>query len=486
MNSLDSFRSFVGRVLTALALVHVPVLALIAGLLGRSVLATTLIAALLAAAPVAAFALRRPLKLAAFATAVALVGQTSLLVNLFSGHPWQVEMHFYYFAVLAMLSGFCEWTVLLTAAALIAGHHLSLNFLLPEAVFPGGSDVARVAVHALVVVVETAMLMWFGHAITRAFSQADAASRDAESAAAETARASAAQERMLAETTARAHRLGGLLDAFQQEMAGSTEILASAAEVLRTDSGDLSRAATHASAQAVSASAASQDTAEKVRSAAHAGEELAETITEVGSNAAQSSALAAAAVNEADNTKCAIDELAAAVQEIGQVTELITSIASQTNLLALNATIEAARAGEAGRGFAVVAQEVKALAGQTAGATQDIGRRIDAMQRATGRSVQAIATISGTIHELDQFSARIAHAVEQRATAAREIASNAHAAAASVSLVDVAIAEIENVVGKTVQSTGKLGSTATSVTAQALQIRDRVSALAQNVRAAQA
>ena len=115
-------------------------------------------------------------------------------------------------------------------------------------------------------------------------------------------------------------------------------------------------------------------------SAAHAGEELARTIAHVGENAAQSSRLAAEAVYEAERTSATIDEMAAVAHEIGKVTELITAIAGQTNLLALNATIEAARAGEAGRGFAVVAQEVKALAAQTAGATQEISSKIEAMQ----------------------------------------------------------------------------------------------------------
>ena len=105
------------------------------------------------------------MKLVGFALAVALAGQTSILVFLFSGHPWQVEMHFYYFAVLAMLSGFCDWPVLVAAAGLIAVHHLSLNFVLPDAVYPGGSNFLRVVVHAVVVVIETAMLIGIGYAI---------------------------------------------------------------------------------------------------------------------------------------------------------------------------------------------------------------------------------------------------------------------------------------------------------------------------------
>ena len=486
MNNIESLQSLVARALVALALVHVPLLAGIAAMLGQPIVAVTFVGALLAGASVLAVALRWPVKLTAFAIAVALVGQTSLLVNLFNGHPWQVEMHFYYFAVLAMLSGFCEWTVLVVAAGLIATHHLILNWLLPAAVYPGGSNFLRVVVHAVVVVIETVMLIGIGHAIREAFRCAQVAHEEAKAATEEIERAKGLQGNQLAETMARAERMNALVEEFQQSMVDSTAVLQAAAEALSADSDTLSQAATHASAQSGTASAASEDTAHKVGAAARAGEELAQTIAEVGSNATQSSSLAAQAVNEAVTTKTTIDELAAVAKEIGQVTELIASIASQTNLLALNATIEAARAGHAGRGFAVVAQEVKVLAGQTATATREIGQRIEAMQSATGRSVDAIVAISGTIRELDQLSARIAGAVTQRAEAARQIASSAHAAASSVGQVDLAIVEIKSVIDKTVRSTGKVATAATNVADQTRHIRDQVNMLKTSVQSVHA
>jgi methyl-accepting chemotaxis protein len=483
MTNLDSFQKIIAKALIALAFAHVPILTLIAWPLGQPMLATALIAAALAAMPALAWWLQRPIKPIAFAVAVALVGQTSVLVYLFNDHPWQVEMHFYYFAVLAMLSGFCDWSVLVTAAALIAGHHLSLNFVLPAAVYPGGPNALRVAVHAIAVVVETTMLIFIGHVIRSAFAQADATRQDAEGAAAEIKRWGAAQEKEAAASTERADRMHELLDRFQREIVDSTGILHAAAEELRADANRLGLAATHASAQSVMVSVASEDTAQKVHSAAHAGEELAHTISEVGSNAAQSSHLANEAVSEATKTNATIDELAAVASEIGKVTGLINAIASQTNLLALNATIEAARAGDAGRGFAIVAQEVKALAGQTAAATDEIGRRIEAMQSATSRSVEAIAAISGTIRELDLFSARIAAAVEQQAVAAHEIAGNANAAASSVGKVNGAVVEIEKVVDQTARSAVKLGTAATNVTDQTTRIRDQVRVLTENIHA---
>src|SRR3954454_2677097 len=168
MADLDVFRSTIARVLFALAFLHVPLLALISWGLGRDPWPILLAAAACLLLPAVLSLLKRPVSAVAMALAVALVGQTSLLVFAFTGHPWQVEMHFYYFAVLAMLSGFCDWRVLVVAAGLVALHHLTLDFFLPNAVYPGASDLTRVAVHAVVVVIETAMLIFIGRTIPAA------------------------------------------------------------------------------------------------------------------------------------------------------------------------------------------------------------------------------------------------------------------------------------------------------------------------------
>jgi methyl-accepting chemotaxis protein len=474
MTDLESFQRTVARALTALALIHVPILMLACWLLGEDVWSYGLGALAFALVPLALMMAGRPITTVAFVLAVTLVAQTSLLVFAFSGHPWQVEMHFYYFAVLAMLSGFCDWRVLVLGAGLIALHHLSLNEFLPAAVYPGGSNFFRVVVHAIVVVIETAMLLLIGHTIRVAFAAAHDARQAAEIAAGELAAVAVQQKSEITDTTSRADRTGGLLDRFKGEMAKSIEVLHTAVTALQANADELGAASTRADAQAVTAAAMSEDTAAKVNLAAEAGEELARTIAHVGDNAAQSSRIAAAAVEEARQTSATIDELASVAGEIGKVTSLINAIAGQTNLLALNATIEAARAGEAGRGFAVVAQEVKALAAQTADATKDIASRIDAIQGSTRRSVSAIEGISKTIRELDSCSALIAAAVEQQAGAARDISRNVGAAATGVTHVNGAIGEIEAIARQTAQAVAQYGTAAAQIASQTDTIRKRV------------
>ncbi len=474
MTSLETFQNTVAKALTALAVVHVPVLVAIAGALGRDAWSFGLAALVFAAAPVLLQWLRRPVAVIAFAIAIALVGQTSLLVFAFSGHPWQVEMHFYYFAVLAMLSGFCDWRILVMAAALISVHHLGLNTFLPDAVYPGGTDYFRVSAHAIPVVIETAMLIFIGYIIRRAFAAMDEARRSAEDSATELEKFAEQQTVNLEDTTRRAGRTDTLVDEFKSEMAEAVNILHAAAKSLQNNASSLGEATSRATEQAVTVAATCQQTSGKVNSAAQAGEELARTIAHVGENAAQSSRLAAEAVYEAERTSATIDEMAAVAQEIGKVTELITAIAGQTNLLALNATIEAARAGESGRGFAVVAQEVKALAAQTASATQEISSKITAMQSTTSRSVAAIGGISATIRELDRFSALIAAAVEQQAGAARQISGDVHAAASGSMHVNKTVGDIEAIARLTATEVLQIGAASTQIVKQTQRVQDRV------------
>ncbi|MCW5687629.1 MAG: hypothetical protein KIT76_03695 [Pseudolabrys sp.] len=479
--SLQAFQRTVAIALMILGVVHVPLLVTIAWLRGADLALVTATAVLLAGLPVLLFALGRPTISVAFALALTLVGQTSLLVYVMRGHPWQIEMHFYYFAVLAMLSGFCGWRTILFAAGLIAVEHILFNFLLPQALFPDQGDIGRVMVHAAIVIVEAAMLLFIGSTIRSAFEQAEATRRTAELSAAELERLAEMRETTLGETTQRAERTRTLLERFETEMAASIGSLQDAAKALLDNASALDASATRTSEQVATVSTVSEATARKVEMAAHGGEELARTIGEVGASAAQSSQLALQVVDDVERTDATINEMASVAAEISKVTGLISGIAAQTNLLALNATIESARAGEAGRGFSVVAQEVKALSNQTAKATQEIAMRIAAMQDATAKAVAAMRQISARIRELGGVATGIASAVEEQAAATREISANVASAASGVGHVENSMTQIELLAQTNSTSAVLVSEAANAVANQTHTIGSRIRTFANDI-----
>ncbi|MBA3782385.1 MAG: methyl-accepting chemotaxis protein, partial [Nocardioides sp.] len=147
-----------------------------------------------------------------------------------------------------------------------------------------------------------------------------------------------------------------------------------------------------------------------------------------------------------------VSKLGTSSQEIGNVVKVITSIAEQTNLLALNATIEAARAGEAGKGFAVVANEVKELARETANATEDIARRVEAIQGDTGGAVEAIREIATIITSINDYQLTIASAVEEQTATTSEMSRNVAEASAGSGEIASNIAGVAAAADTTTQS----------------------------------
>jgi len=198
---------------------------------------------------------------------------------------------------------------------------------------------------------------------------------------------------------------------------------------LKGSADQLSGIAGDAEQQASSAMSATENASMSVETVASAAEELSASINEIAHQVVRTKSVVESARQRAEATNAVVTELSGAARAIGDVVKLISDIANQTNLLALNATIEAARAGEAGRGFAVVASEVKSLAGQTARATEDIGKQIAAIQGSTLDAVQAIAAIAETMQDIDSHTTGIASAVEQQGAATQEISTNVQRAA---------------------------------------------------------
>lgn len=205
-------------------------------------------------------------------------------------------------------------------------------------------------------------------------------------------------------------------------MMDSSSPLASAAEELSATSTELSKSSDQANQQAEAVGEATRSVAEHIDAVAAGTEQLSVSIREIAQTAASAAVISAGAVDAVTSTTETISQLGASSQEIGKVIKVITSIAQQTNLLALNATIEAARAGDAGKGFAVVANEVKELAKETGRATEEIGRKIEAIQGATHESVAAIEGVAKIIGQINETQATIATAVEEQTATTNEMA----------------------------------------------------------------
>jgi methyl-accepting chemotaxis protein len=211
----------------------------------------------------------------------------------------------------------------------------------------------------------------------------------------------------------------------RQSLERNAQSLATASEELSAVAKQMSGSSEQTTTLARMVAETSSGVTRNVASVATSADEMSSTVREIAKSASEAAKVATNAVYVAEQTNTTVAKLGESSVQIGKVIKVITSIAQQTNLLALNATIEAARAGEAGKGFAVVANEVKELAKQTAAATEDISRKIEAIQSDTKRSVQAIQEIGQIIGEINDYQNTIASAVEEQAATTAEIARSA-------------------------------------------------------------
>jgi methyl-accepting chemotaxis protein len=257
--------------------------------------------------------------------------------------------------------------------------------------------------------------------------------------------------------------MGEKLAASMSQMAGAAHSLASSSEELSAVSTQMSSNAEETASQSGVVSAASEQVSKNIQTVATATEEMSSSIKEIAKNATEAARVATSAVKTAQSTNATVAKLGESSVEIGQVIKVITSIAQQTNLLALNATIEAARAGEAGKGFAVVANEVKELAKETAKATEDISRKIEAIQGDTKGAVEAIGQITTIINQVNDISNTIASAVEEQTATTNEIARNVAEAAKGSSQIAENIVSVATAAKSTTE-----GATNTQTAAQEL------------------
>jgi methyl-accepting chemotaxis protein len=237
----------------------------------------------------------------------------------------------------------------------------------------------------------------------------------------ENSRLAAAQQREQAAKARRQQAMDMHTQDFGRTVSGVMEGFMTAADNMRQAASQVADGARQTRASTSSTVDGAMASSQDLNAVAAATEQMALSINEIATQVAHVTTSVQAAVDRATETDTKVAGLSVAADRIGDVVRIITEIASQTNLLALNATIEAARAGEAGKGFAVVAGEVKALAAQTARATDQIGSQIVAIRHATGEAVTAVREVGAAIGDVETVAAAIAAAVEEQAAATREI-----------------------------------------------------------------
>lgn len=463
---------------------HVPFIALLGAVNETPFIASTVAAAALAGATTFLWRTQPDSGVTRQTAAVTFMVMISLCVYQLMGHPYQLDMHLYFMAGLAMLVPLVDWRAILAAAATVAVHHLVLNLFLPAALWPGDAAYVRLVIHAGVVVLESAALVYYCHQLVAAFEEADGALAKAHDALEETEKM--AKERAEADeraSRARHEERSSLAEMFEKKVGGVVSLVAEHAQKMRSAGERMRQRTSQARAQVEEVTGNASEASHNVEVIAASAEEMSSSIREISERVAETASIASAAAKEVDDTDGRVQALSNTANKIGEIIGLINDIAEQTNLLALNATIEAARAGEAGKGFAVVAAEVKDLATQTAKATEEITGQIKSIQSATDETVQSISTIRERISVMNEVSSSVSAAVEQQAHATQEITRSTQSASQSTQAVSRTMADVSRAADETGEAAQEVGASVSDLHSQIEMLESEVESFVAQIRA---
>ncbi|MBA4047829.1 MAG: methyl-accepting chemotaxis protein [Sphingomonas sp.] len=402
------------------------------------------------------------------------------LVFVSRGHPWQIDMHLMFFAVLAALVILCDWRPIVAGTVVTAVHHLVLNFVGPQFVFDGGANLGRVLLHAAVVLIETGILSWTAVKLVALLDQSQQAIEVAQAAQARSEAMQGENATVIAEMGGALERLSegdltvrinrhfgcdheSLRHSFNQtvtQLEDMLGMLVGAVERVRHNMAEISSGSDDLARRTELQAASLEETAAATALANKAVTDVAQRVRESDTLFTIASTEAQRGHENVTAARAAMESIAQSASAIGGIVGLIDGIAFQTTLLALNAGVEAARSGEAGRGFAVVATEVRNLAEKAGEAAAEIKKLIhdsseqiargvklveatDSSVNATlnrilsirtlvtdiaesaGRQVEQMATVDSAIHDIDKVTQQNAAMAEESNAAARALANEA-------------------------------------------------------------
>lgn len=458
----------------------VTILVLVGSMIAGSGFAPVLLALALVAVPTLLVMAGKDDGVARIAMGATLPLFSAVLLYQWSGATWQVDLHMTFFALIAMLPMLVDWRPIVAATVVTALHHLLLSYIAPSLVFGATGDLLRVVLHAVILLVETGVLIALVHKLSQVMIQQEAAQEEKErvTLAAERERESAeAERREVVEEIGAAmqalargdlgHRLNrrfpplfeelredfnrsvGDLAALVSQVSRASSVIQAGSAEMRTASNDLAMRTEQQAARVEQAGSTMQRLVEAARDTAQS----AASVNAALDQAQQSANDGQHVVSRAMATMELVEKSA---QEIRQIITLIDGIAFQTNLLALNAGVEAARAGDAGKGFAVVANEVRALAQRSADAAKDIRALITTSNEQVSTGV-ALASASGdALRQIVGEVSQISELVEEIAEAAQKQSSNVEEISAMMNSMDQFTQQNASMVEQSTASTHSL------------------------------